>query len=556
MPLEIVAACAFVAFVAWLHFDTIPSTLAEPASGLPKPLGLLLALFRRPEAPSIFPPPRANTTILRFWFYRTVYCGVAVGLFVGATEIPGVRQGIDTVIAALASDILPAALSVSDLSPIALAIVLSLLVCYLPPFSSAENALRGVLYEHAHIPAELDSLMQRLRIAGFTPNAETEERVRNDLAADGFDPALLHYDTEAPTLESRWMKAAVLMDEIGQWRARRKFRTAFAAPTEVDRKVRSFDKLTHTFNALREGDAHLCLAVKRPEMTDDERVQLEARFRRDVKVLLWSIYAMLGRISLLAHIEECERVRDLNAMGFALEPRRSPPVPQLADLVALAALLIIVWMVPMSTRLGVERAATIGLIIYLTVLSPALLAYFVPKFGRICDGRPFVRLVAFALSAGALAVVASLAVNTAVSGSSDPLGEVEIIWTTRGHWLLVCFAMAALLAWRFGSSGYPDPVGLKGWQRYRCWADLTDGVIVGGVVLAILAFHALPAQAELSRDPSIAADPLRLAVGGTLCFLVGFFVPTWYRGRRAKKAEGDQPRVAAPLDGGSSLSTA
>ena len=278
--MEFCLGTLLVFLVSWRWFNSVPPRAPELPAGVPTPIATVLSWFRRgcPErAIEILAPPRASTTALKFWLYRTTYASAVVAAYVVLCHVSGVRTGVQSLVDML-SDPTGAnriAMLMGAAGHFGLALLLVTVLPAVPPFQGAERSLRRWLYENASIPARQLRERNRLAKAPWEPSAATLARVHAELAADGFDPADVVYAGGSTTREL-WTKLAALMEEVSTWRALDGYATAFAVLREGDGETRSIDRLQEAYDALK-SDARACFRAMR-----EPSESLEVRARKEL----------------------------------------------------------------------------------------------------------------------------------------------------------------------------------------------------------------------------------------------------------------------------------
>jgi hypothetical protein len=440
-----------------------------------------------------------------------------------------------------------------DAGPVVLAFIVAAVFPEIPPFKGADRTVRTILYERACIPAQKLHERNRLKLATYKVDAKELEAVRKNLEAEGFDRRDLVYEGE-PTVRSMWTKISLLIAYIARWQGKDKFKTAFALLRERDSGTLSVDRVTQVYEALK-GNAKSCFREMRDHPDEPETEARAQAFRRECKELLMQIYTLLSRVSLKSHFTDRERIKSMAKIGFVLEPDEGGPLPDPNDLVALGLVLGVVLIVPLSARLGAERALMIGVITYTAVLIPILIANRYPEFalnpGR---GTPAVAFpVVSGFVAAAIGMVFAVTWN-ALHPESGALIDFANGWSSYASraypWSTLHALYAVLIAWRIRTGTYPDPIKLKGVARYREWGNVWDALIFAGCAVALMVLFVRPQLAVLWERPEVASNWRILIMPGIVAFALGFFVPTWYRAHMMKKkvSEDLQPAPdAAPV---------
>ena len=537
----------FVGFISFARYDQVPPPSCYWCRRATLPENL--RAWFKVESPKhfVFPPPRANTTPFKYWISRAGYTLVGIGIYLAILEIPGLAAEVHAIANAMLvqteNDKLAKTFSVLlDLGPISAAFVIAVLMPMLPPFKTADLYIRSLFYARASIPAQRFRELWRLKEADFSANPETLARVSSSLGAEGFDLADIGYDPLVPSTRSLWTKIAVLMRHCETWAGDDRYKSAFATLMDVDDHTLSFDKLQTGYEALK-SDAKVCFeALKEP--ADEATAAREEVFRQASKTFLLHLYDFLSRVSLHSHYSEEERIRSMRAIGFALKDKESVPLPDANDLIMLVLVVAGVLIIPLAVVMSISKAIIIGAIVYSAILVPIYIASHFPKLAARTGMHGLPDLL-FPSVAGLTAMLIGFVIIMTYRFFDQGM-DLSLAWqvySERYPWTFIHGTIACMIALRMRIGHYPDPSQLQGWQRYRAWGSLRDGVIMLLVAELVLNLLVLPRLAVHGVAPG---NPLNsLIILGMLSFTIGFIVPTWYRARRALR---QQDRRAPGLD--------
>lgn len=505
--------------------------------------------FNVPPASTILPPPRANTTVFRYWLYGVTYGVIGVGVFLAAYSFDGLKHAmiwLSLPWVEFVKSIVPADSRI-DPSAFTSAFMIAILVLFLPKVplvKIADRSLRRFLYARALIPAEQLRLCGCARTADFTVDSTLLEQVRDALEAEGFDREDINCD-DKPTTRSLWTKVSVLIHHIERWEGLDQYKTAFAVLKERDSDRRSSEHVKGAYEAFK-GDAKTCFKALREQPGHEETQQREERFRYECKRLLDAIYALVSRVSLQSHYSDRERVASFEELGFRIKPRQGGPVPDSNDVICLLILLGMVVILPLSQIEGVGfgKALMIGGIYFAATLTPLLLAAHCPVFAMGRGTRT--PAVACPVVSGLIAVALGFAISMGSNSISAEFPWIDLSqgwqsYCTRSYpWSFLVFLIASLLSVFIRIGKYPDVSRLTGIYRYRQWGSLTDALIFAGCTAALMIVYIIPTLMELRGDDEWLR---RLLIPTAATFVIGFFVPTWYRANtlRAEK-EADAER--------------
>jgi hypothetical protein len=498
-------------------------------------------------------PPRANTTAFRYRLYQIFYASIGILVYLLLLYQPDIRLQLQEIIGWFVAEGAP---DISKAQPLVVAAFVVLILPNLPPLLWGDTAIRTWLYERALIPAQQLREVNRLKMARYNPPQNLLEQVRKLLLVEGFEKRDIEYDPDQPTTQSLWAKCMLLNEQLRRWEADDHYKTAFAALRDPDSDMRSVDEVKEMRRQLL-GDALVCLGQLRMPDGDksDELVERENEFRANCCVLQKKFYTVMAGVSLHSHYSDSERVRKFREIGFELEPEPSGPLPDANDMLVLVVILCGIIVVPLSFSLGPFRATMIGAMMFSAVISPVLLARFFPG---LCDAATrryapnLVYPIASALLAAALGFLIFLAANQFSPPSPSCGAGIDHYLNCSYPWAILHAGIALLLAIRLSSGEYPDVRKLLGWRRYRQWGSFTDAILCAIGAALIAAIIALPLleslRPERFRIVYLPATPeefffwritLRMALVG---FVLGFFVPTWYRAHKSPYGAGDRRR--------------
>ncbi|MFQ5773167.1 MAG: hypothetical protein ACE5GS_01480 [Kiloniellaceae bacterium] len=536
---------SIVVAVAISHFNAPPPPRPHLPKGVPRLVGTMVKWFKAGDerAGSLlayYPPPRANTTLLKFELCRAAYVVLGLVIYLTLNAAPIVRGQFEQIMV-IASGVIPGAeaISLAQAGPLVLGFIVAVILPAMPPFKGADESIRRALYEGASIPARQLRESSRLKEAEYEPDQQLLERVRHKLAPEGFDPSDIVYKPGKPTTRSLWTKCCLLIQHMRDWQVDNRYSTAFAVLAEPDGGTRSIERIEQAHAALM-GDAKACLKALREQRHAPETAEREEKFRRNCKDLLLMVYHLLSRVSLHSHYSDRERVRCMGEIGFRLQPDRGGPVPDGHDLAYLGILLGAVLMLPLSFVLGFTKALIIAAIMYSVVLMPVMLAHW---FHGFTGGA---QRLAFPIVSGLAAASVGAAIGIVCFESGDLMAGWERYAARSYPWSALHALLSALIAWRMGAGSYPDSRRLTGLARYREWGSLRDAAIFAVAVAVLMTQYVLPRFATLIDKPDIATDPVRVAIGTLAAAVIGFLVPTWYRANLRRMATHADTAPPAP----------
>lgn len=496
-------------------------------------------------------PPRANTTAFRYRLYQSFYALIALLIYFLLLFQPDIRAELQEIISWFVQQGVP---DIGNASPLVVSAFVIVIFPNVPPFRWGDTVIRTWLYDYALIPAQQLREVNRLKIAPYHPPQYLLDQVRELALAEGFDEADIHYNNQHPTTQSLWSKCMLLVEQLKTWEADDHYKTAFAVLREPDSEMRSADSVKEMRRNLM-SDAQVLFNQLRASNGDksDELIERENVFRTNCCVLLKKIYTVLAGISLHSHYSDNERIRQFGEYGFELEHESSGPLPDANDMLMLAIILCTIIVLPLAMKLGLIRALSIGTMMFSAVLAPVMLARFCPGLSDSTARRYCPNLI-YPLFSALLAAALGFLIYVISSQFASTPGScgigVERYLNCSYPWGIMHAGVALMLALRLTTGQYPDVNKLLGWRRYQQWGSFTDAIICAIGMILITAFIALPLLEILRPDrfqivylPSTASEfffwriTLRMALAG---FVLGFFVPTWYRAHKSPYGEANR----------------
>ena len=211
-----------VSLVAFYRFALEPApTKRSQIPGVPQWLGLALAWLslKGEKQSTIFPPPRANTTFVKFWLFRFVYTLFFLVVYLTITFVSGLDKEIDTFISILmkfggsSNENLENLGKIQGFGPVTLALVIAALPI-VPPVRWLDLRIRSFLYDYASIDSQRILEFNRLKgakpfhgedefVGGERKPAAAQEKVWDRLKPDGFNRKDLKY-TPGPAKAHRF----------------------------------------------------------------------------------------------------------------------------------------------------------------------------------------------------------------------------------------------------------------------------------------------------------------------------------------------------------------
>jgi hypothetical protein len=558
--LNLYIGCLIVVLVTGYRFNLAPPPKPSLPENLPRQLGTILNWFQYKKGISspLFPPPRVNTTLFKFWLYRAAFTLFGLLVYLAMYKFPKLADEVQNIINLATQSNLPV---LKNSGPVVMAFIVSVVFPIIPPFMGADRSLRRILFDRASIPAQHLRERNRLRKADYEARPKVLDVVKKNLQADGFAAYDIVYEA-MPSTRSLWTKVSVLMEDISEWQGMDKYKTAFALLKERDSETLSVDRITEAYEALK-GNARECFAGLRSQANAQETQKREEAFREECKELLVAIYDLLSRVSLKSHFTDSERIKCAAEIGFKLEGRPGGPVPDSNDLIALALVLSGVCLLPLSARVGIGRAIMITVIIFAAVLIPILIADRFPRFVSRRNG--YIPSVAYPFVSGLSIAVITVTISVAYSSvafAEFMIAEADLFNLAKGWtryigrsypWTALPVLYAILIASRIRTGSYPDTTGLRGFQRYCAWGCFLDAGIFLICTIGVMVTFVMPRLSGLRPDAAGAAQWELLIRPALVSFALGFFVPTWYRAKSLRMKEAASAKQAVQRDTGTGL---
>ncbi|HSF30411.1 MAG TPA: hypothetical protein VLK82_08065 [Candidatus Tectomicrobia bacterium] len=483
--------------------------------------GILAAVFIFIYAAGRFntpPTSRSSTTWIRYYTAAGFYCTFAVSLYLGLVCSPSLLKRVmqETPLPSWAEG-----LSI----PLLVALVLTVLLPTFPGLATVDEWIRKQLQYRAAIPLAARWLSAALAAASFEVPAGVRERIAAKLADTGLDPRDIIFD-DGPDLQHLWTKIAVLIHQLSEWEAHRRFGRFIADfPEEMSELRRRYDQLLPQVGT--------CLRVMR-ELSPDgplgKSSDAVAEYRRNVQdhadELLQSLYHFISRGVLQCELTATARYDQLQAIGFHIEKPHFPLTLHqwMALFMGMSLAMAIGFVVsqdgPLSVRaVGIKSAmvASIFIVAVCCAIYPKVWEWKITRPGP--DGFP---PVTFYLVAGILAVLLAIPINFGFKLliSLNP-HQTWAEFLQRYPWLFMSFITAFLTACLSDIKATPSlPL-----RRLRWVQGLTQGsmmMITGWIVHAWLTTTLLPP----AKVPELLTV---LLLSGVIGFGIGFCVPTWYQ---------------------------
>jgi hypothetical protein len=411
--------------------------------------------------------------------------------------------------------------------PLSIALVLSVFLTSAPLLADFEVALRKKLHRLAHIPTNVQSLANRLKRSPFHVPEPVQMAVSEIMRQRGFEESDLSFRPE-DRARYYWTKLFVLIHQLDAWQQDPKVLTL------IKQFEPEYEAILRTRDELGE-QAQICFAMKRSQTTEtDERLRraanaYEAQFLKRCEALFQSLYDLISRAALSGFVRDSVRWAQLKSLGFEDEDLKDPSQvttsDQLVQLFILCALILFgAFLVGQRTAAIVPQSFGQTAARTLTISSVILGAVWCAVYMKSRYGRAKARTWTAYMLAGMLAmllrcVITFLGELARLRILEDGRLDVARAWfefQQATPWILMPFAIAFLTAFNMDNQPSPDLHG----QRLRLVEGTFQGIML--VLTAAVVYWHLPSTKTL---PWHIALPSSFGIG----FLIGWYVPAWYR---------------------------
>lgn len=462
------------------------------------------------------PKSRSTTTAFRFHTASAVY---SLGM-VAAYSVLAHFQSLGHTINVFRT--LPQPLQENLTDPLVAALLITGLLPQAPGLSVADDWLRGRLKRMAAIPTEVRRLSAELRRLPIELPLELRSKVITQLRQNGIEPteALLQAQ-EGPS--HLWVAVSGLMVGLDGWRADPAF-SVF-----LDRNWEEHSALKSRFDQLLPAARQLLAGSTDPGSDGGDGGRLGALAREYRLLVIEQIEdlhrracELVSRGILDCRMTHSSRVQQIRQLGFRFDGRSGPvSVDQLVAIFLLVAgtYSIISTLTAVATDGDVGRALTLSLLIGFVYLGAVCCAVYPRSWWlRNRFSAPGVRPWSLYLFAGAMA--------SAVAGSlvfvMQWLRQLDLAaamseMPQRLPWLLLAFGTAFMLSLQIDNVPSPEVRPVR-WQTIEALVQSCASVLFAALVVSL--FQAWGEHARAMRILGVS-----LGIG----FMLGWFVPSWYR---------------------------
>jgi len=439
-----------------------------------------------------------------------------------------------------------------------------LLLSRFRPLSSLEAWFRNKLYDLIGYPGHAYRLAEVLFFSEYESPGKIETEVRSLLLSRGYDLDQKWLPVADP-MRDLWFKAAILFHQIRNWESKKRYRKFLSnARVEFDSLRQRFDQLSFkvsrlfmtverfgmllptaatvdkTADPVRNPDS---MAVGPPEYQEaSETVKtiisdLLSDLQEDVGFFLRNICLFMARGVLSNTLTSSRCFQRLKDLGFTVEM----PCPSAMNVLLKA---FIGFLICLAIPIAVSDPGIKGDFPYLflivmipTVQVIALATAILPKrrYGFANEdiyGRPpWAFIIVAGLAALVLAALVSLGFRYLYFLDwSEALND----FSCNRPWLLMAFSTAAVSAFLIQDSRWASTSSLRA-KRMK------DALIMAlsnsaMMVIVLLIFPAIiPDQCDVPNPVERMGWILPLPVGFSIGFLIGYIVPSAFRGQGSTK---------------------
>ena len=497
-------------------------------------LGAVFVLF---YAGSRFNTPatnRSSTTAGRYFVGLFLYCLVGICAYVTLVAFPNVLDF------ALFGQQMGGDAPTSKISlPLFVALLLTVLLPKIPVLNSVDKWVCTRLQNMAAIPWEVLRLSAALRKFKLEFSSDEQVLVRQTLEAEGFDAKDIIFElTETPP--SDWTRVTALLHKIEDWESDRRMAGYLAASNQ------DLANLRQRYQALS-SKAKMCFSLRNEEgrggTTRKTRLAVdhyEEEFLEHVKQLRKDILEFIARGVLRSELTTRALRNRLHAMGF--DVTCSQPAFSVNEFLLIFSAVCLT-MLPgfvlfgskgMSFEATLIRLGLIGFT-YVAAVACAVLPKSNWKFARLQAGQ--VRPIAFYFVAGLMSAAISFTTSLVVHAIWMHNLDLALQRSRLTYpWLLVSFATAFITALMVDN---PRFARLSG-RTQRCLEGLVQGTAMLGVTYLTCLW--LNQRVEVVvKNVNLNYETPRIVpiivMGAAVGFVIGFFIPTWYRRHQEQSAQ-------------------
>lgn len=501
---------------------------------------VIYALERFNSPPTI----RASTTAGRYYAASFVYLLIYLMTFYIFTKYPQLLNYLN-----LSPEITEdSPIKSANSTPVFVAMLLSLLLPKVLFFSELDARLRRFLHRLAAIPYEAIRLSKEIQQTRFQIPESIKPLLVHELVGQGFDLTEVETDSKDAVIQ-RWINISSLMLQLEEWEISNQFSTFVhdrnGQYERIKERYKRLTTMTHNEITLNQQ------ASEQPklEALQDAVIQFRTNLHEEQNAMFSEICDFISHGILKTCFRYGSRANTLQNMGFQNFVKNDVKGLSVNHTIALfgllLALVLINFIIFRPPDSNVERILLMITMI-VSIYSAAVICAVFPKQRWIFfqhEKTKYYPSIGY-MASGLLAISASIfislffkalifASDPEVNGINTPFSKAWENFTTDSYpWLIMSFVTAVttafLIDWR-----HPR------WLRER-WQRITEaGIQAIMLVIAAMLVHwwltDLSVHEQFSgRVPDLGSV---LRVSSIIGFVLGYFVPTWYRDTTVERTQ-------------------
>lgn len=523
-------------------------------------IGAVLIVIYANERFNSPPNVRASTTAIRYYIASAVYLLIYLISFILLTKYPYLLVKLNLITPTVADTN-----KTQSATPIIIAMVLSLLVPKIPLISNLDEKLKKFLHRLADIPFEAIRLSQELQAGqyqipgGVDPEHEHVKKLYKELEAQGFQQPVQIAKSKMPVMVT-WLNTVSLMILLRGWESSNQF-AAFVQERAgqlariKDHYLRLSSLVHNAYTLSQEMDKHKPLHGELSDVLKNVTNKFDTDLIREQKAMYSEMCDFVSHGLLKTCIMKSSRAKAVKNMGFQEISLGNATGLSVNCTISLFGMLLVLVLVNfilfqpsytnsplLPNRTGVLLMITMIVSIYSTAVICAVLPKQCwPLFRRNHENpHPGLGYVLSGLMAVAASMFISLAfksllfaMDPAINGFTAPFLKAWENFTTSAYpWLTMAFVCTVSLAFLIDWS-HPK------WIRPR-WLRIVDALLEAVVLVAAVSLvhwwlSGLVAMDNFSGRLPALSDLTRVAF--LIGFVLGYFVPNWYRVSEQHDAE-------------------
>jgi hypothetical protein len=495
---------------------------------------------------------RSSTTAARYYTAGILYClwtlslygGLVAGLTLSPDVVKGFSEASGTELYRVITDLQTKGLSY----PLIVALLLTTLLPNIPAIASVDRLVREQLEHMAAIPYEVrrlsadlersDSIRSGVR---FIVPASIQDRVRQRLLEQDFLSEDVSFENELD-LPASWTKLSVLILHLADWRSERKFsgfyQTCAEKPDEITQAYEELlPRVRRCLRNVHAGATHSRDADARGAMSE-----YRGEVERQVKSLLGRVYRFISAATLQCEFTQDDRTERLAKLGFHFSEPWNPSPVLLAH--RLVALFIGLAVIPLTIfgflaqlyphgSVDYPRALRLSVMIPLSYVIAVFWALLLKnRWHRITRRREGTRPYLSYFLSGLLAVATNVPVTLIwryMNGTSA--GSLKADLTRSVTWLMLSFVTAFMTA--FLIDDQPRSLARRWGGK---WSEGAAQALVTAAT-SFLVYQVLHAGGHPPKSPL----GIAMLLGGSIGFVIGTLIPTWYREAPRHRGQLEEP---------------